>query len=458
MVQTDPIHRFSFLLSLFIGCFLVLFYDVSSALDKPIQAAVNKIPIIHIAAENLTPFDIGLALGRQSKTLFSDIEGRYDRYLMTSLSQMKFNDILNSRLEQLKNSIEPRYQKELEGVASAWTLVYSNTLGDGLLSWDEYWLLNVLPSIGLPANGVGFGVLNPLSNENSTLIGRNLDFKSSPELRSLQAMTTYQYKNKTVTNIGFAGIISVLTGFNHSGLFLAHFNASSPLEGSAYFAKNKIEPQGFVLRSALDRFTSPKKAAHYIANKSMALSSNILIAGKKSIQVVESSIKEGSKIRDWDSKVSFRKRWERPSQIAVVNCHVLRAMLDNCKRAKDSYRWERLRSLARFTQSEKAGMQDIVKIMTDTSHRYYEIFSESTIQSIIYLPASGYLYLYAAPTIKASKTNIEQYPSYQVYSNRVIPSVVHSRFQSYFWWVLAIVTVLMIALWWIRRSISAKDC
>jgi len=419
---------------------------------------VGKIPIIHIHAENLSPLDIGLEIGRQSKQLFPDIEYRYDRYLMTGLDQMGFNDILRDRLPKIKSHIDNVYQKEMEGIASSLTLIHDNKLGDGYLSWDEYWVLNLLADIGLPANGTGFGVLNTVSREKSTIIGRNLDLKSTPELRGLQAITVYEYSNRAVVNIGFAGIISVLSGFNDSGLFVAHFNAASDLSYQNSFSARQetgkvMQATGFALRKALETMTSVRKATNTLAKNTYGISSNILIADKKDIQIVEYSSAGKVQIRSWKSETHPGKQWNSPSQMAVVDCHVLSGRSGSCERAKDTYRWERLRTQAIFTKNKKAGVQDIAGIMLDSHNQYYEILASDTLQSMIYLPGTGHLYLYAAPV---NKTKIP--PAYKIYYRDILPSKFRNLQGNnyFFWWISGLLILLAIALWLIRRSMREK--
>ncbi len=422
------------------------------------SSPAGKIPIIHIDAKNLSPLDVGLEIGRQSKQLFPDIEYRYDRYLMASLNQMGFNDILRGRLAKLKSHIDTAYQKEMEGIASSWTLIHENKLGDGYLSWDEYWLLNLLADIGLPANGTGFAVLNTVSREKSPIIGRNLDLKSTPELRALQAITVYQYGNHAVVNIGFAGIISVLSGFNDSGLFVAHFNAASDLSyQNSYTTRQKtdktMQAYGFALRKALESMSSVGKATSTLAKNSYGMSSNILIADKKNIQVVEYSSVGKAQVRSWKSETHPNKQWNRSSQIAVVDCHVLNSWSGGCERAKDTYRWERLRAQAIFTKDNKAGVQDIAGIMLDSHHQYYEILAADTLQSMIFLPGTGHLYLYAAPV------NTSKIPaSYKIYYRDILPDKFRNRQNKnyYFWWILGFLVLLTIVLWAIRRSMTEK--
>ncbi len=443
---------FRFLLSI-----LILGVNISQAESK--QLLPTKIPVIQIHAEKLSPLDIGLEIGRQSKLVFADIEQRYDSYLSARLNQMRFDDMLKGSLPELKRHVDRVYQKEVEGIASSWSLIYENKLGDGFLSWDEYWLLNLLPDIGLPANGTGFGILNQVSKENSTIIGRNLDFISTPELRSLQAITVYNYADRVVVNIGFAGIISVVTGFNDSGLFVAHFNAAPDSSFQNPFRvkeKDELKAHVFTLRKALDSFKSAKQAINYISKNIYGVTNNTLVADKKNIQVIESSRFGKVNVRQWLSKVRPNKHWDHKSQVAVVDCHVLLSMIDNCRRAKDNYRWDRLRALASYTSNNKADTQDISKIMLDTKNQYYEILGGDTIQSMIYLPVSGHLYLYAAPS-NASKIP----PAYQVYYRDIFPS--GSGIQKlaskgyFFWWGVGFLTLLAFILWWVRKSIKTRE-
>lgn len=453
----DEYNMFITLLRLLIIC-LLSGLSVRGICQEIPPPPAGKIPIIHIHAENLSPLDIGVEVGRQSKQLFADIEYRYDRYLMASLNQMGFNDILRDRLPKLKSHIDNAYQKEMEGIASSWTLIHDNKLGDGYLSWDEYWVLNLLADIGLPANGTGFAVLNTVSREKSTIIGRNLDLKSTPELRTLQAITVYQYSSHAVVNIGFAGIISVLSGFNDSGLFVAHFNAASDLSyQNPYPARQEtgkaMQAYGFAMRKALETMTSVRKATNTLAKNTYGISSNILIADKKNIQILEYSPVGKAQIRSWNSETHPNKQWNSPSQMAVVDCHVLNSRSGSCERAKDTYRWERLRTQAIFTKNKKAGVQDIAGIMLDSHNQYYEILASDTLQSMIYLPGTGHLYLYTAPV---HMTKIP--PAYKIYYQDILPGKFRNlQNENYFWWIAGFLILLAIALWLIRRSINERE-
>ncbi len=450
----------SFFIKFIPSIILIISFNNCNVYGTNSSPKANKVPILHILANDLSSFEVGLKIGEQSKALFENIESRYDRYLNAVLSQIAFDDILRDYLPLLRQSTELRYLRELEGVASSWSLTHKNKLGDGFLSWDEYWLLNLLPDIAIPANGVGFGVLSQVSHEDSVIIGRNLNFKSTPDLRSLQVITVYEYENRAVVNIGFAGIISVLSGYNESGLFVAQLNASSTLSyQNSYHIKNKqkstIQPLGFILRKALETSFSTQEAINFISKENVSISRNTLVADKAEIRVLEQPAYGKAVIRNWNSRTHPNKQWDRKSQIAVVDCHVLKVLPNNCSRAKDGYQWTLLRSLARFSTSKKASVQDIAKIMLDQSHKYYEMLSDNTTQSMIYLPEKGYLYLYTAPIEEATDDIVNQ-PSYQVYYQDVIPEKLRkSKNKKYYiWFVSGLLILLLFAFWWVHQSIS----
>lgn len=435
------------MLRFFICCWLL-----SSTISfAALSSNSGKIPVIHINAVDLAPFDIGLEIGRQTRVLFTDIGGRYDAHLAASISQIAFNDLLRNRLPGLIRNVDKTYRKELEGVANAWALSRDNQLGDGLLSWDEYWLLNLLPEIVSPANGTGFGVLSKVSDEDGPILGRNLDWFSTPQLRSLQTITVYQYADRGVINIGFAGVISVLTGFNDSGLFLAHFNVApyTPYRNTGRVTDD-VQANVFELRKALDSRNSVRQAASFLSKNVYGASNSTLMADRKNIQVLEFPVGGAAKVRRWDSPTRPDKRWERRHQIAVVDCHVLAGMPNDCRRAKDAYRWERLRSLAVFSGVDRAGEWDLSKIMFDTANKFYEILGLQTLQSMLYQPASGHLYLYAAPV---NNTELAT-PSYQVYYADLFPPELRNRRSGFsmLWLAGFLLVILTLVLWFTRRA------
>ena len=399
-----PLLRFL----LFFGlccCYLSIQAEVYAALPT----TQNKVPVLTIQAQHLSPQQIGLEIGRQSKLIFPDIERRYDTHLAKTFNQTQFEHILRDRLPQLLTQLDKSYQEEIKGVMGSWSTVNTNKLGDGQLSTDEYFVLNLLPDIGLIPNGSGFGVYGNAAKEGQTFVGRNTDWESTPELRSLQAITVYHYDDKQIVNIGFTGIVSVLTGFNDQGLFLSYLNAEpySPYTRT-YNTTLKSPSNGtshtdiFEVRKTLETSNTLQQATRHLSAKTFKTANNILMADKKNIQVLEYPANSKARIRRWNSQTQTNKPWEAKQQIAVVDCHVLSSLADNCLESKDTYRWYRLRELAQFSPQHPAQDTDLSNILFDTKNDGNEIFNSQTLNSVIFSPKNNNLYLYTAP-IKANK-------------------------------------------------------
>ncbi|NKB77163.1 MAG: hypothetical protein GKR96_08990 [Gammaproteobacteria bacterium] len=409
----------------------------------------NSLPVISIDAAELSPRAIGLELGRQSKTLFPDIERQYDTYLASLLRQRRFDDLLQHSLPKLVQQLSESYQEEWQGVVDSWSIVHNSVLGDGHLSIDEYQLLNLLPDFGLPPGGTGIGVFGEVSAI-GTVVGRNLDWHSNPELRALQAITVYHHKDRTIVNPGFAGITSVVNGFNSHGLFLAYFDAEaySPYQQFSPHSSHHLSTNVFMLRQALENHQSVHQASAYLSEQVYDADRSVLLADKREIKVLEFPSLDSAEVRDWSSPTQTARPWQRPQQIAVVGCHVLTELKNHCPDVKNSVRWRRLHELLDFSETEPADVAAMGNILSDTANRGFEIFNRDTLQSMLYLPGNNSLYLYAAPV-----TNDLSAPVYTPYptllSDRASALAVDTDVSWLIWVVL--IFLLGVVLWVVRK-------
>ena len=371
--------------------------------------AKNVVPIIRINADTLTSLQVGFEMGRQSKALFPDIERRYDNHLANILTQSKFQEVLKRLLPQILESIDPLYVSEMRGLEGAWSFVRNSEPGDGKLSLEEFFILNLLPEIGLAPSGVSFGVFSHAAADKKSIVGRNIDWQNSDALQGLQAIMVYQYKEHSVVNIGFAGVVSVLSGFNSQGLFVSLSNAAkqSPYYSNNQFSNPEASSIGFDLRDVLFHRGSTGKAKRYLTGKHYAHNINILIADKHDVEVLESSPDSDINVRYWDSDTHLSRQWGKKNQIAVVNCFVLLKMQNNCQDPKNVIRWKRLRTLANFTNQKRASSDDVANIMFDRSNDRYEIFNKDTLQSLVYRSATNSLYLYASSQTMQADESLE---------------------------------------------------
>lgn len=406
-----------------------------------------QLPIIRIDTDDLSPQQIGLEEGRQSKQLFPDIERRYDAHLASIITKTHFDAILQHQLPDLLKQLDTHWQEEMEGVLSAWLLSSNSVPGDGQLSLEEYQILNLLPDLGLAPDGSGLGAFSNAAAEETTVVGQNLDWASTPELRSLQTITIYQDDDDAVVSIGFAGLVSVLHGFNNRGLFLAIINAEPYSPYQQYqIQEDKVNLRGFALRQALTNLDSASSAARWLKGQVYGFSSNTLIADRKTVEVLEHPANAEATVRYWDSTLRADKSWGHPDQIAVVDCLVLPDMPDNCRDAQDAVRWQRLQELAQFGPTHQAKPADISTIMLDKANPRYEILNHHTLQSLVYVPAHNSLYLYAAPLEGEHPPE----PVQQAYPDLLPPE---RHFGIRLVWIIWLVLLVMLAgIWWVRRK------
>ena len=193
--------------------------------------AAGSIPVFHIDAEGKTGVEIGAALGKAVKEKFPEIDKKYDSYLASFVSQEVFNSWVQKRVNVVKPNIDKAYQDEVNTIISTWNFASQDKLGDGYLSLNEFWVIQLIPDVGRITNCSGFGVFGNFSALKAPIVGRNMDWRTTEALRSIQAITVYEYENRNVVNIGFAGYVGTISGFNSDGLFVAHLD--SPL-GNRY--------------------------------------------------------------------------------------------------------------------------------------------------------------------------------------------------------------------------------
>ena len=413
-------------------------------------AESQKLPVIHVDARTLSPKQTGLEIGHQSKRLFPNIERRYDIHLKSTLSQATFNRIVQHHLPALHKALDKQHKEEINGISGAWQLVTNNKLGDGKLSLDEFKVLNLLPDLGYPPMGSGFGVFGRSAEDRQTLVGRNLDMSSTPQLRSLQAITVYYFKNdKVVVNIGFAGILSVVTGYNNKGLFLSLLSARNTNPYKQFGENNRelLHSSVFAIKKALTDKVDLKTANHIISGKHYSADFNFFIADKEKVEVLESSSSAHiSKLRKWNSNTFHDSISDSSQQIAVVNCFALRELPNNCYDPNNIVRLSRFDELTKFNIKKPASVEKLALVMLDSQKYLYEIFNTKTLQSVIYKPSDNSLYLYARPINNDKK----QSPEYNVYLDIIDKKSnnfsLFSLIEKWFNWILLFCMISIIAV------------
>lgn len=368
--------------------------------------------VISIDAGTNNGAQIGTFIGLEAKKNFPELEKRYDSYLTFLLSPSQFKQLL-PQVNSLKAAIDPDYQAEINAIAAVWQLNTLDNLGDNKLSVNEFWLLQLLPDLTAVNKGSALAVAN--RSDKNPIAARNLDWKSTPELRSLQTINIYQYEDRTLVSLGFAGLAGVINGFNDQGLFVSLLDATEQQASTSLLPQNS---SSFDLRTLLKHFDKIAPASHELAQKSYSRGHQVLFADQGNIAVLEQPAGEIGKLRKTHSAIINEMPWNHNEQLAVVNCFVLKASAHNCYMSRDHYRWGRFAHLLTAFLEQNLSVGDVITLMQDQANIRQAIFNEDTLQSIIFTPKDRALYLYTQAVTKSEEAHpsIEKYQLIQTAS------------------------------------------
>jgi hypothetical protein len=371
--------------------------------DPGPATASESVPIFYVDARGKTGAQIGVELGNSVRMNFPDIGSKIDGYLAYMLvgmasgtgysAQSIFDGYLVPRIAAIKPGIELRYREEVDAMASSFGSSNVDSLGDGLLSANELWALELFAEIVRGTNCSGFGVFGSYSASNSPIVGRNVDWETNADIRSMQSIIVYRYEDRTLVNVGCAGFSVVVTGFNSDGLFGGVLD--SPM-GGPYPDPTGKRSYLFDLRNALENHSRISEAANALRDKQYTFSHNILFADTLDIQVLEHPQGEVGRLRTAESQLNDDLAWGKSNQIAVVNFFAL-AGYSNQRHLSNIMRWNRFRQLATFDTNHPANEDDVKSIMLDTINSPYSIFRDSTAQSMVFVPGRKKLFLYTVP-------------------------------------------------------------
>ena len=312
----------TFFTILILGIFLCPLAGLVSATEA------ETLPIFYVDCRGKTGTEIGLALGtaigNAAGADLAKTEEQIDSYLNYIIpDQLTFNYVMVPRVNSIMPNIDQKYKDEVNALASFFDVSSTpDILGDGKLSLNEFWVLQLIPDIARTTNCSGFGVFGNYSASGSPIVGRSVDWGTTPGVRNMQAITVYHYEDRIFVNIGFAGLAGVLTGFNSDGLFAGILDSPmgaaypDPLDGKRSFV--------FDLRNALETCTEISEAATALCNQQCAFSHNILFADTTDVQVLEHPQGVNGSLRTFASVLRSDISWGKANQIAVVNFFALR--------------------------------------------------------------------------------------------------------------------------------------
>jgi hypothetical protein len=361
--------------------------------------------VLSIDASHNDGTQMGVFIGEAVKKKFPNVEKQYDNFLAFLLSPAQYQQLV-PQVEALKAVVAPAYQAEVNAIATTWQLNTVDKLGDDKLSITEFWLLQLLPDLTAVNKGSAFATIN--RSDKNPIVARNLDWKTTQDLKNLQSISIYHYKERTLVNIGFAGLVSVINGFNDQGLFVSLIDASELQTANAVLAKHA---SGFELRSTLMVMDKIMPATQALAQKLYPRNQQILLADPENIAVLEQPAVQTGISRQTDSTLVNEMPWYNGQQLAVVNCFVLKTSPHNCYASQDHYQWERFAQLSKAFFEQVLSVSQVAHLMQDQMNSQQAIFNQDTLQAIVFTPKDRVLYF----SISADRQVNDQNPLLEKY-------------------------------------------
>ena len=344
----------------------------------------------------ITPRAMGQAYARAAKRTTPDIERLIDSCFTKIAAFPGVYQMLVTRAQAIRPQIDPAYRDEIEGFASQFSGGATDVAGDGKLSTDEVYLLNLLPDIAHVTQCSALSVFGARSATGSTITARLLDWLPLEQLPRGQTVTTIRRPGRSVCLIGFVGFMGAITGFNSSGVFAALLDSDT---GVPYVNPKGMRSYALDLRHALESEGTLSGAAGYMAdtNHHYAYNHLIFFSDPKTSKVLENDLTSKGPLartfRASDSPLRPGVTWGISDALACVNSYLLPGNHDNHTGDKSNYaRWQSIRTqlLARGPTVTRDDLKAIASYHSPTTFNagQGDVYNDETQMIVIFEPAT----------------------------------------------------------------------
>jgi hypothetical protein len=279
-------------------------------------------------------YEMGQLFMQKVLIIVPNFEQLLDSYLAEVIGSQSNYMIMLNRMADIKPQIIQEYQDEIDGMASQLSGGSVNTMGDGKLSKNEFYVLQLLTDVYRSTQCSGISVYGSQSATGNTMTARILDWGdgSKHQLAQIQSVTFIKNGRKSICTIGYLSFTGIITGFNDHGVFAGILDSPS---GAAYSSSSK---RSYILdlRYALENDTTLTDVAGYVADTLRQYTYNhlILLSDKHTSKVLENNFSgTGTNIRralrSDTSSLNPGITWGFTNAIATVNSFLLSGNYNN---------------------------------------------------------------------------------------------------------------------------------
>lgn len=342
-------------------------------------------------------YDIGRMIFLETVKAVPDFEELVDSYINEMFPDPTTYAVMLMRVADIVPQIPQEYLDEIEGIASETSGGTINNPGDGLLSHDEIFMMQLLADIARTTECSGLSVYGGKSATGNPISARILDWfdGSQNQLAQIQAVTTIKNGTKSICKIGYLTMVGVISGFNTCGVFAGILDAPT---GEPYSSAGK-RPYILDLRTALENEATIGHVADYLTDPSKEYTFNhlMLLSDKYSSGILENNISGTGTdmhraLRTDTSTLNPGITWGFDNAVAVVNAFMLSGNHDNYTgRASNTARWNTLTTQMQLS-GETVSYDELKSIASfdhgdgPNSQTTGDIYNRGTQQIILFQP------------------------------------------------------------------------
>lgn len=376
-------------------------------------------------------YAVGSAYAETIKKIDVEFAGVLEPYLYENV-KMAFPNLnedytpVIDRINILLTQIPEEYRNEMEGFAKTISDGKTGMEDDGILSYEEALLMNMVPDTLRGTNCNALSVWGEKTASGERIISRTLEWTLGSENQMCSAHAVTHFKmpegKKSYTSFSVLGMLDMLTGINESGVFVGILDVGSE---DNYVCEGK-KCYTYELRYALENMDDARSVGEYMVSesKNFTFSHNVFINDKENTFVAEDcavdledeatrqNYIEGleldakdeniedilreyggySVLRDVNTPLIDGIKWDNPDSLAVVNSFMTEGNRDYLTGVGNN--------LIRFSkfnawvgEKDRLTLADVKSIVTretmDNNAKFQKIHSDNVFQTIIYDYGTG---------------------------------------------------------------------
>ncbi len=275
---------------------------------------------------------VGEAYGRMLLEAIPNFEDVMEPYIHENLRNM-YNgtydpQVVEDRIYTLYDSMRDEYKDEIDGLATVLSEGRHGIAEDGQFSYEEMLAFQMVPDALRPTACSALSLWGDRTATGDRITLRNLEWTLGSDNQMGFANAVIHMKNgdRSITAIGIAGMLEIISAINDDGVFAAILDVGSINEAPFIYEGKKCYTME--LRFALEEFTTARELGEFMVGESgdFTWCHNLIISDENDAFCAEDCVSqveergEGfSILRDADTPIMEGLTWDSTDSLCVVN-------------------------------------------------------------------------------------------------------------------------------------------